>query len=377
MSLGDAIRNDRLLVTAGAGGVGKTTVAAALGVRTAIAGRRVAVLTIDPARRLANALGLDQLTGELRRVEPACFTEAGLQPAAGALWAMMLDTKTTGDQMVRRFAPDAAAANAILRNDYYRFFSTSLAGAQEYMAIEQVRALVQDGDFDLVVLDTPPAVHALDFLDAPDRLLGALDSKAVQLLRRTQNGNSGSLAGRGRSLLMKSLNRLTGGGFLDDLASFLGLFATILEALRVASGELHRLLRADGTRFLLVTTPTGTNIDDAAHFRHELGVRGFPFGGFIANRVHARMPDVTLDEAALLRAMGDTAAAGLPVDRQRALLARMVAGLKSHQRMAERDRRAIERLVRVGEARPEAIPLFPRDISDLGGLDQVGRCLTG
>lgn len=378
MSLLAQVKTDRLLLTAGAGGVGKTTVAAALGVRAAQEGRRVAVLTIDPARRLADALGLEALTGELRRVEAARFADAGLDPGAGELWAMMLDTKTTGDQMVRRFAPDAASAQAILDNVYYRFFSNSMAGAQEYMAIEQVRALVQEGGFDLVVLDTPPAVHALDFLDAPDRLLAALDSRAVQLLRRAQQSDgSGGLLGRGRSLVMRSLNRLTGGNFLEELGDFLGLFASILEALREASHALHHLLRADGTRFLLVTTPTRTNIDDAAHFRHELGTRGFPFGAFVCNRVHPRLPEVNADLDALVASMSLTGAADLPVERQRALVERMLVGLKSHQQMAERDHRAIERLVRVGEARPEVVPMFPRDVCDLAGLDRVGRCLTG
>ncbi len=378
MSLTNSVKNDRLLLTAGGGGVGKTTVAAALGVRAAQEGRRVAVLTIDPARRLADALGLEALTGELRRVDAARFEEVGLDAGSGELWAMMLDTKTTGDQMVRRFAPDAASALAILDNRYYRFFSNSMAGAQEYMAIEQVRALVQEGDFDLVVLDTPPAVHALDFLDAPDRLLAALDSRAVQLLRRAQQTDgSGGLLGRGRSLVMRSLNRLTGGNFLEELGDFLGLFASILDALREASHSLHHLLRADGTRFLLVTTPTRTNIDDAAHFRHELRTRGFPFGAFVCNRVHPRLPEVADDLDALVAAFADTSAAGVPPNRQRALVERMLVGLKSHQRMADRDHWAIERLIQMGGARPEVVPLFPRDVCDLAGLDQVGRCLTG
>ncbi len=378
MSLAASVQRDRLLVTAGAGGVGKTTVAAALAVRAAIAGRRVAVLTIDPARRLADALGLSTLTGELRRVEPDHFALAGLEAGTGELWAMMLDTKTTGDQLVRRFAPDPAAAAAILNNTYYRLFSTSLAGAQEYMAIEQVRALTLEGGFDLVVLDTPPAVQALDFLDAPDRLLGALDSRAVQLLRRSQgNGAKAGVVGRGRSLLMRSLNRLTGGGFLEDLATFLGLFASILDALRDASRELHQLLRDDGTHFLLVTTPTRTNIDDAAHFRHELGARGFPFSAFVCNRVHPQLPEIELDDASLLEALAVTGAGALPEDRQRSLIERMRIGLDAHQRMAARDNRAIERLVQVGGARPEVVPLFPHDVCDLAGLDRVGRCLTG
>ncbi len=363
-----------MIVTAGAGGVGKTTVAAAIAAHAAAEGRRAAVLTIDPARRLADALGLQALTGELRRVDPVHFRAAGLGDG-GELWAMMLDTRTTGDQLVKRYAPDPQAAQAILDNAYYRFFSTSLAGAQEYMAIEQVRSLVGRGGFDLVVLDTPPAVHALDFLDAPDRLLGALDSKAVQLLRRREDAKEQGLVGKAGGLLFRSLSRLTGGGFLEDLATFLGLFASILDALRDASRELHSLLRAPTSQFLLVATPTRTNIDDAAHFRHELTRRGLPFGGFVCNRVHAPLPAVTSDRASLVRALAGTPAAPLSVERRGALVDRMLGGLADHHQMADRDANAIARLAHIGEAEPSVVPLFPRDVHDLAALDLVARHL--
>ncbi len=377
MTAAELVAAKRLIVTCGAGGVGKTTMAAAVALQAALQGRRVAVLTIDPARRLANSLGLDALTGELRQVSPEHFGAVRLAPK-GELWAMMLDTKTTGDQMVRRFAPDAEAAEAILKNEWYRFFSTSLAGSQEYMAVEEVRALVSERGFDLVVLDTPPAVNALDFLDAPERLVTALDSKAVQLLVKNRNepDSVGSkLMSAGRGVLLRSLSRLTGGGFLDELANFLGLFGSIIEAMKAAGEELHTLLRAEQTTFLLVTTPTRSNIDDAAHFRHELRARNFPFGGFVCNRVHEPYPSVDDAPEALLPGFRGTPLEATDPAEQLDLVQRMLQGLRSHNRMADRDREAVARLTRIAGDAPHIVPLFARDVRDLAGLDAVGRCL--
>lgn len=380
----------RLLVTAGAGGVGKTTTAAALALQAALDGRRAAVLTIDPARRLAQALGLDQLTGELRPVAPHHFESAGLAPK-GELWAMMLDTATTGDQMVARFAPDAATAAAILANPYYKYFSTSLAGAQEYMAVEQVRALVAEGRFDVVILDTPPATHALDFLDAPDRLIEALDSSAVQALvrgrQRAADSLAGRLLGRGRGVILKSLDRLTGGPFLEDLTEFLSLFGSILDALKTASKAVSTLLRAPSTGFLLVTSPTRSNVDEAVRFHAALAERGFPFGAFVANRVHfnqALLPPAGLSaavrvdlEATLAAALAETAGEPVTAAARAALIDTLCAGLADHNRMARRDAGALQRLNEAAGRPPVAVPLLPLDVRDLGNLAHVGDWLLG
>ncbi len=364
--------DERLLVTAGAGGVGKTTVAASLAVGAALAGRRVAVLTIDPARRLADALGLGQLTGELRRVDSALFERAGLT-ARGELWAMMLDVHTTSDQMVRRFAPDAETAKAILENKYYRYFSTSLSGSQEYMAIEQVRTLADDGRFDLIVLDTPPAADALEFLDAPDRLIEALDSKAVQMLQNGRGGGFGArLLGRGRDLIIRSLNTLTGGQFLEELVEFISVFGSILDALKTASEAVHALLRAPTSRFLLVTTPTASNVDEALHFQTTLAERGLPFGGFIANRVHVAYPEVP---EILLPELARTLALEAPLAARQALVERLHCALKAHNRVADRDGAALERLAAAGGHPPGVVPLFPLDVRDLAGLARVAEHL--
>ena len=352
----------RLVITSGAGGVGKTTTAAALALESARSGRRTAVLTIDPARRLANALGLEAFHDHAQRVE-----------GAGPLWAMMLDMRTTADAMVRRFSPDEAAARRILDNPYYGAFSTSLAGTQEYMAVEQVHALVRSGDYDLVVLDTPPAVHAIDFLTAPDRILGALDNRAVNWLYKPRDagehgqpqGYGARLLGRGRQVVLKSLDRFTGGPFFEDLASFLQAFSALFEAFRQSSRAVQALLRADSTRFLVVTAPYPGTVREAIGFRAELVTRGFPFAGFVCNRVHDARPAASLD--ALAAALGPHAPARLAEA--------LATALADHNRMAARDADGLAAL-RQADARPvRVVPLMPEDVHDLEGLSRVGRAL--
>jgi anion-transporting ArsA/GET3 family ATPase len=372
------LRDRRLLITAGSGGVGKTTTAAAIALRAAQLGRNVALLTIDPARRLADALGLEALAGELCPMPPEALQAAG-QTMQGSLWAMMLDIKTTGDQMVRRFAPSPQSAEAILENTYYKYFSTSLAGSQEYMAIEQVRAIADDPRFDLIVLDTPPAAHALDFLDAPERMLQALDTKAMQLLRgnaeeQGEEGLGARLMGRSRSIMMRSLSRLTGGSFIEELATFLGLFGAILTGLKASSESVRALLRSPETGFLLVTAPNRANVDEALHFRRALAERQFPFAGFVVNRVHTLYPRVEDDPEALAHALIELA--DVPFERRTALTGRMQVGMADHNRMARRDREAVARLSQVHAQDPWVVPLFPKDVRDLSSLDQLARCLA-
>lgn len=359
------ISDRRLIVTAGAGGVGKTTTAAAIAVQAAMAGRRTAVLTIDPARRLADALGLGELSGTLRPVDP------GRLPAGAApLHAMMLDIRTTSDQMVRQFAPDPETAEAILDNTYYHYFSTSLSGSQEYMAVSQVRALVEDDRFDLVVLDTPPAANALEFLDAPDRLLAALDSRAMQMLRKSRDrkGFSARLLGKGRDMIVRSLNAITSGQFLDDLSEFLVIFGSILDALKASSESVHAMLRAPTTCFHLVTAPTRANLDEALHFRTTLEERGLPFGGYVVNRVHLPVEPVPADPATVAHL-----SQWLAVD----VIERLIAGQAAHNRMAARDRRAIDQLAADAQRAPDVVPLLPVAVRDLSGLITIGAHLVG
>ncbi len=359
----DALRTGRLIVTAGTGGVGKTTTAAALALLAAASGRRTAVLTIDPARRLAQTLGLSSMTSEGQQVGPN-------------LHAFMLDMSTTADAMVRRFAPDEAAARRILDNPYYRAFSTSLAGTQEYMAVEQVSALLQSGAYDLVILDTPPAVHALDFLDAPERILIALDHKAVHwLYRGPLSGSAGygsRLVGRGRKLVFRSLDKFTGGPFFEDLATFLQAFSALFDAFRTSSRVVHELLRGPDTHFLVVTSPSLTMVREAIAFRAELLERGFPFRAFICNRVH--QPVAAAELSAVHSAL---VASGLSNKRAASLSTVLLATQAEHASMAARDAVGIAALKEAAGQSPSVVPLLAFDVHDLWALSILGRYLVG
>ena len=207
-------------------------------------------MTIDPARRLAQALGLDALTGEMSSIDISQFGGTG-----GALHAMMLDVKTTSDLMVKRFAKSGDEAKRILENRYYIQFSSAIAGSQEYMAIEQVRLLMEDDTYDLVVLDTPPSVHALDFLDAPARLIRGLSKLPVGADRQNKTGLAARLASQGKAIVLKGLNRLTGGPFIEETAEFLRVFSSILSALEAAAKRVESLMKEDTTAFYVVATP--------------------------------------------------------------------------------------------------------------------------
>lgn len=371
--LAHLLDHGRLLITAGAGGVGKTTTAAALAVTAAARGRRAAVITIDPARRLADALGLDALTNTPTPVDPALFTEAGIEQAA-PLHALMLDMKSTSDEMVRRFAPSAAQAERIFANPYYQSFSSALPGTQEYMAIERVHGLVESGDYDLVVLDTPPAVHALDFLDAPERLLSALDNKAVDWVLRSREEGRG-LLGRSAGMIFKALNKMTGGPFLEDLALFLSTFSVLFDAFKASSRAVHTLLRSPGSDFLLVTTPHPGALEEATAFLDQLKDRDLSCGALIFNRVHEDRPLDTESMGEIRAALADLPAAD-PETLQR-LIVQMEAGWAAHQRMARRDAQQLEGLSQPKTPPSVQIPLFAEDVYALGDLHRIGQHMIG
>lgn len=219
----DLIETRRVIVTVGAGGVGKTTTAAALGVAAARRGKRVLCLTIDPAKRLAESLGIGEMRSEAVAVDPARFEAAGV-PLKGSLTAMMLDTKRTFDELVTKYSSSPEKAEQLLSNKLYQYVSTSLAGTQEYMAMEKLVAVKDDPSYDLVLLDTPPTANALDFLDAPQRLMEALDSAAMKWFVQAfqQGGRLGfNLLAKSAATILRTMGRITGGGFLEAMAEFI------------------------------------------------------------------------------------------------------------------------------------------------------------
>ncbi|MGI5349725.1 ArsA family ATPase [Streptomyces sp. CA-250714] len=275
----------RIVVCCGSGGVGKTTTAAALGVRAAERGRRTVVLTIDPARRLAQSMGLSELDNTPREV-PGIDKTAG-----GELHAMMLDMKRTFDEIVETHA-DPERAKAILENPFYQSLSTGFAGTQEYMAMEKLGQLRAGDEWDLIVVDTPPSRSALDFLDAPKRLGSFLDGKFIKLMMAPARvgGRAGmkvvNLGMAGLSLFTGALNKLLGAGLLRDVQTFVAAMDTMFGGFRTRADATYRLLQAPGTAFLVVAAPERDALREAAYFVERLAADRMPLAGLVLNRMH-------------------------------------------------------------------------------------------
>ena len=358
--LAEALARKRFLIVCGAGGVGKTTTAAALALQGARRGRRVLVCTIDPSRRLATSLGLAQLSDrpralDLRRVAPE---------AAGSLHAMTLDTKRTFDELVERYSADEAARRRILENRFYQQVSNALAGSHEYMAMEKLLELSADDRFDLVVLDTPPTRHALDFLEAPDRLLDFLDTSVLRWFLKpyfVAGRLTLKVATRAGAVAFKLADRFLGLQFLQELSEFFLAFEGMYEGFKERAARVLALLRREDVGFVLVASPTRSTLDEALYFHRRLSEGGLPFVGFVVNRLHP-------DPAAA--GPGPTGSDGTRVDPE---LAQALVGLYEDQRrLARQERRAVARLeVDTGET-PVLVPEHEVDVHDLRGLKEVG-----
>ncbi|KUL34806.1 anion-transporting ATPase [Streptomyces sp. NRRL F-4489] len=297
----DALLDDpgtRIVVCCGAGGVGKTTTAAALGVRAAERGRKVVVLTIDPARRLAQSMGISELDNVPRRVK-------GVDEAAGGeLHAMMLDMKRTFDEIVEGHA-DAERARAILENPFYQSLSAGFAGTQEYMAMEKLGQLRAGDEWDLIVVDTPPSRSALDFLDAPKRLGSFLDGKFIRVLMAPAKvgGRAGmKFLNVGMSMMTGTLSKLMGGQLLRDVQTFVAAMDTMFGGFRTRADATYRLLQAPGTAFLVVAAPERDALREAAYFVERLAAEQMPLAGLVLNRVHGSGADQLSAERALAAA---------------------------------------------------------------------------
>jgi anion-transporting ArsA/GET3 family ATPase len=363
----DLLEGKRICVCAGSGGVGKTTTAAAIATGMAARGKRVALLTIDPAKRLADSLGLPELGNEARQVDPALFAGAGIDTDGGELWAMMLDAKQTFDEVVREHAPDAETRERILGNRIYQQLSTALAGSQEYMAMEKLYEVHAEGDFDLLVLDTPPSRNALDFLEAPNRLLQFIEGRALQVFMKP-TGLGMRVFGRGASMMFGVLRRITGTDLLEDLAEFFQAFGGMVGGFRERARRVNELLADPQTSFLVVCAPQGEPVTEAVYFHGQLERAEMPFGGVIVNKVHYEGeadgdPDEVRSELAEL--LGD-----------RDLAQRVTHNLTDFRTLSARDRRNITRLVdELGTDSVIEVPYLDHDVHDLGGLIEVNRYL--
>ena len=368
-----SLAGKRIAVCVGSGGVGKTTVAAALGLRRALEGGRVLVCTIDPARRLANALGLEALGNVESHVPDHRFREAGLAPK-GQLFAMMLDVKRTWDDLVARHAPDRARQERIYKNRLYQQLSSALAGSQEYMAMEKLYELATERDYDLVVLDTPPTAHALDFLEAPDRMLDFLGNETARTLLApaAAAGRFGlKLFQLGGSYVAKTLARFTGGDVLSDLAELMGSFQGMYEGFKNRAAAVRTLLEQPDVGFVIVSSASPRSVDEALFFHERLHAEGMPIAGVVANRVTTRIWDGgPLPGSDELRAA--LAATGAP---DASLAARLTRTLDEHEIIARADAREVERFFAAARGAQVAVPRLETDVHDLAGLARLAERL--
>jgi anion-transporting ArsA/GET3 family ATPase len=366
-SVADLLEGRSICICAGSGGVGKTTTAAAIATGMAARGKKVAVLTIDPAKRLADSLGLPELGNTERQVDPALFEECGVE-MRGELWAMMLDAKATFDELVRRHAPDEETRDRVLSNRIYEQISNALAGSQEYMAMEKLFELHSEGRFDLLVLDTPPSRDALDFLDAPRRLTQFIEGRSMKIFMKP-TGLGMRIAGRGASVMFGILKRLVGFDLLADLSEFFTAFSGMVEGFQERAKRVNELLADPATSFLVVCGPQGEPISEAVYFHRKLVEAKLPFGGVIVNKVHCSNNQLRGDGGDMRRALAELLDDADLVDR-------VAANVGDYQALAARDAANIDHLA--AELRTQSVirvPYLDEDVHDLAGLAEINRYL--
>ena len=339
------LQGKRVVICLGAGGVGKTTTSAALALGLAARGQKVAVVTIDPAKRLAAALGLEELSGEPRRIEPDMLAAQGVE-LAGELWAMMLDAKRTFDEI----------------NPVYRQLSSAVAGSHELSAIAKLYELYEEHDFDVIVLDTPPSRNALDFLGAPTRLLGFLEGRALQVFL-APSGLTARLFGRGTGLAFAIFARVTGIDMLGDLSRFFRSLSGVIDGFGERTRSVATLLRAPETGFLIVASPEPEPAREAVYLADQLASAGMERGQLIVNRVHhdGLQGRSAAEVCELLKA-----------ELGASLAARVASNLADFDTLTRRDREVVARLsAAMEERRPVLVPHLDDEIQDLLGLRRV------
>ncbi|HEY2141924.1 MAG TPA: ArsA-related P-loop ATPase [Solirubrobacteraceae bacterium] len=363
--LAKRLKGKRVCICLGAGGVGKTTTSAALALALAAEGQKVAVVTIDPAKRLAAALGLSELSGEPQPIDPSLFAAQGV-PMKGELWAMMLDPKRTFDEIVTRLAPDERAREEILANPIYRELSSAVAGSQELSAISKLYELHHERDFDTIVLDTPPSRNALDFLEAPSNLLHFLEGRALKVFI-APGGFTARFLGRSTGLVFAIFARVTGVDMLGDLSGFFRSLTGVIDGFGERTRGVALLLRERTTTFLIVSSPEPEAAREAVFLAEKLSGAGMSRGGLIVNRVHVDgLGGHSPEEATALLApdLGDS------------LAARAAHNLADFDVLVRRDEDTIEGLTRtLGEADPILVPNLDQDVEDLAGLARIARHL--
>ncbi|MDQ6909717.1 MAG: AAA family ATPase [Actinomycetota bacterium] len=352
MTVEELVAARSVVVCCGPGGVGKTTTAAVVALQGAMQGRRSVVVTIDPARRLADALGLDSLSDEPRLIDSLGRWE-------GELWALMLDTKSTFDTLVAKYAARPEQAQSILQNRFYRNISGALSGTQEYMAMEKLFELHDENRFDLIVVDTPPTRNALDFIDAPRRLTRFLDNRVFRLLMLPARASL-KIVNAAAQPLLRTLSRVVGLQVVQDAVAFFRAFEGMEDGFRDRAQRVLELLSEPGTAFVLVSSPRRDAVEEADFFARKLSEAGIAVQALVVNRMHPRFGDGTA-----VQAREQAASAGAP-------LAPFYENLADLYEVSDGEEAHLRTLVdRVAPAPAVRVPLLAGDVHDLEGLSEV------
>jgi len=368
----ELVEQRHIVICCGTGGVGKTTTAATLAIEGARRGRDTVVVTIDPAKRLANTLGIAYLSNTAHEIPRERWDPDGTVSGDGRLHALMLDTKTTFDQLVQKYAVNEEQSDQILENRFYRNIAGALSGTQEYMAMEKLYELHDSGGFDLIVVDTPPTRHALDFLDAPRRLTRMLDNRVFRLLMVPTRTTLrvGSFAAQA---FLRTISRVVGTEPVDDVVSFFRSFEGMEQGFRERAALVTDLLAAQETAFVLVTSPRRDAVEEAEFFAARLVDGDFSVDALVVNRVHPHYCDI---DPVTLRARAIEL--GARDDPASARLAARYANLAEFEEVAARERRELAGLEeRLGHASVAHVPELGYDVHDFTALRAVGEHLLG
>lgn len=369
-TLAPLLAEKRVVVCAGAGGVGKTTVAASLALNAVVAGARALCITIDPARRLANSLGLGSIGSSEHEMSPEWLARYGVA-ARAPLSVVMLDAKRTFDDLVTRHASSEAARQRILGNRIYQYVSSSLAGTQSYMAMEKVLEVKLDDRYDVIVLDTPPMSHALDFLGAPERLMDAIDSPAVRALVQTLELSgrfSMNLLAKGLAAVLKGVGKITGTGFVEEVAEFVTGLNDLFGGFRKRALDVSRAFRGAEFGYVVVATPTPTALKEAHYFAWRLRESGMNADALVVNRVHPRLSEPATLEACTraLAAVGQRFDEGAPE--------RLLRAAREHLQVTAAEQRILAELDALFPV--ESVPcrvLVPALAADVHGVLELSR----